>query len=195
VIRPRPGGSADRTRLRFALAFVPLAAVSVARQFRGGLTSGLWYLAGLATLGIIVVLARADFFAQTSIRVRRSDVRRTAYFGRSASCPRASIVRVVEVSAVTSRIGGIPATWLLFVDSSSRVVLRAYAEYYPAAELSRLRETLNVGWDALPNVRTFAQMRRDIPGSFPWSLAHMWLTLVLITLAALAIGGLIAANA
>ena len=142
VIRPRSGGAADRTRLRFALAVLPLAAAGVARQFHGA--------------------ARTDFFAQTSIRVSNSDVRRTGYLGRSAS--------------------------------RDQTLLRAYAEYYPASELSRLRETLHVGWDTLPNVRTFAQVRRDIPSSFPWSLAHIWLTLVLITLAALVIGGLIAAN-
>jgi hypothetical protein len=194
VFRPRPSVAADRKRLRFALAFLPFTAVGVARQFHAGLTSGLWYVAGLATLVIIVLLARADFFAQTSIRVRSSDVRRTGYLGRSASCPRSAIARVVEVSAVGSRIGGIPATWLLFLNRSGRVVLRAYAEYYPAAELSRLKETLAVDWETLPNVRTFAQIRRDIPKSFPWSLAHIWLSSALITSALLVIGGIIATH-
>jgi hypothetical protein len=191
VFRPRRSVAADRKRLRFAVAFLPLAAVGVARQFHAELTSELWYVAGLATL---VLLARADFFAQTSIRVRSSDVRRTGYLGRSTGCPRAAIARVVEVSAVGSRIGGIPATWLLFVDASGRVLLRAYAEYYPAAELSRLNETLAVDWETLPGVRTFAQIRRDIPRSFPWSLAHIWLTSAVITSVLLVIGGIIATH-
>ena len=194
MIRPRSGGAPDRTRLRFALPLLPIAALGVARHFQGGLTSGLWYVAGVAALGIVALLARADFFAQTSIRVGTTYVRRTGYLGRSASCPRAAVAHVVEVSAVASRLGGIPATWLLFLDSRAQTILRAYAEYYPADELARLRETLDVGWDVFPNVRTFAQVRRDIPGSFPWSMAHMWLTIALITLGALLIGGLIATN-
>ncbi|MDP9227345.1 MAG: hypothetical protein M3P18_26560, partial [Actinomycetota bacterium] len=62
-------------------------------------------------------------------------------------------------------------------------------------ELWQLRETPNVSWDTLPNVRTFAQMRQDIPRSFPWTLAHTWLTLAVVAVLALLIGGIIAGHA
>jgi hypothetical protein len=192
VIRPRAGGAPDRTRLRFALAFLPLVALGIARQFAGGLSSGLWYLAGVAALALLAVLARADFFAQTSIRVGEDDVRRTGYFGRSRGCPRVAIARVLEAKLITSRIGGIPARWLLFLDAQDRVLLRAYAEYYPVNELFRLREALDVFWETPAAIRTFAQARRDIPGSFPWVLAHIWLTLAIIGVIALIIGGAVA---
>lgn len=182
-------------RFRIGLAFLPLATTGAVRELRGGASSRLWYLGLLATLVIFAFLARADFFAQTSIRVGRTRVKRTGYLGRSASCPRAAIARVIEVSAITSRVGGIPATSLLFLDSGDRTLLRAYAEYYPAAELARLREALDVSWARLPRVRTFAEMRREISGSFPWTLAHVWLTSALVVLLALLIGGAIAGNA
>ena len=192
VIRPKSGGAPDRTRLRFALAFLPLAAVGVARQFDAGLSSGLWYVGGFGTLALFVVLARADFFAQTSIRVAGGRVRRTGYLGCSASCPRDDIARVMDVNVVSSRLAGIPAKWLLFLDASDRTLMRAYAEYYPASELARLRDALDVSWDPDARLRTFRQVRRDIPGSFPWALAHIWITLAIIAALAIVIAGLIA---
>jgi hypothetical protein len=194
VIRPRAGGTPDRTRVRFALAFLPLATLGVARHFDKSLSSGLWYVAGLGALGIVVVLARADFFAQTSIRVGGDYVRRTGYLGRSASCPRAAIARVVEVDLTTSRFAGIPAKWLLFLDARGKLLMRAYADYYPTNELLRLRDTLDVSWQTAPQLRTFAQMRRDIPRSFPWTLAHIWLSLAIVAGIALVIAGLDAGN-
>lgn len=194
VIRPRAGGAPDRTRLRFALAFLPLAGLGIAREFAGGITSGLWYLAGFAALALVAVLARADFFVQTSIRVGDDYVARTGYFGRSARCPRAAVARVVEATLITSRVAGIPAKWLLFLDARNKTLLRAYAEYYPANELFRLQDALDVPWDPRPAIRTFAQMRRDIPHSFPWALAHIWLTLAIIAAVALIIGGAVAGS-
>jgi hypothetical protein len=194
VIRPRSGGASDRTRLRFALAFLPLAAVGVTRQLDAGLTSGLWYIGGLATLGVFAVLARADFFAQTSIRVGGDLVSRTGYLGRSASCQRAALARIVDVNVIASRFAGIPAKWLLFLDTRDQTLMRAYAEYYPEDELDRLKNALNVSWDSQPRLKTFGQVRRDIPGSFPWALAHIWLTLAMVAAVALVIGGLIAGN-
>jgi hypothetical protein len=191
VIRPRAGGAPDRTRLRFALAFLPLAALGIARQFAGGLSSGLWYVAGFAALALLGLLARADFFAQTSIRAGDEYVHRTGYFGRSARCPRAAIARVVEADLITSRIAGIPAKWLLFLDARNKTLLRAYAEYYPANELFRLQAALDVPWETAAAIRTFAQMRRDIPRSFPWALAHIWLTLAII---AVITGGAVAGS-
>jgi hypothetical protein len=192
VIRPRSGGAADRVRLRFAFAFLPIVLLGVVRQFHGGLNAGLWYLAGLLTLVLIGLALRADFFAETSIHVASEAVGRTGYFGRSARCPRADISRVVEVSAVVSRLGGIPATWLLFLDAHNRTLLRAYAEYYPTDELSRLRAALDVDWEVVPGARTFAEVRRAIPASFPWALAHFWVTLALVTATGLVLAGLIA---
>lgn len=194
VIRPRAGGAPDRTRMRFALAFLPLATLGLARQFTGGLSSGLWYLAGFAALALLALLARTDFFAQTNIRVDNEYVRRTGYLGRSGCCPRAAITRVVEVDLITSHIAGIPAKWLLFLDARNEALMRAYAEYYPATELFRLRDALDVPWQEVAAIRTFAQMRHDIPRSFPWALAHIWLTLAIIAVVALLIGGALAAS-
>jgi hypothetical protein len=197
MIRPRSGGAADRTRLKFGLALLPLAAIGAVRELRGGASSRLWYLAFVAALIVFVLFARATFLAQTSIRISRTRVRRTGYLGRSASCPRAAIARVVEVNAITSRIGGIPASWLVFLDVDGRTLLRAYAEYYPADERLRLREALAVHWVTLSDVRTFAQLRRELPGSFPWTLAHVWLTFALVALLAvvvLTVGGIIAGS-
>jgi hypothetical protein len=192
VIRPRPGGAPDRTRFWFALAFAPIAVVGVARGFDHSVQSGLWYGAGALTLAALAVLARANFFAQTSIAVSASSVCRTGYLGRSASCPRETIARVLEVTAITARVGGLPATWLLFLDADGVTLMRAYAEYYPREELLRLRDALGVDWDVRGDVRTFAQYRRDIPGSFPWPLAHVWLTLALVALLVVVIGSAIA---
>jgi hypothetical protein len=182
ALRPQAGGAPDARRARFALYFVPLAVVGVVRQFDAGLSQALWYLAGVAALVGAVAFLRADFFARTSIRVGEDFVRRTGYFGRSASCSRASVARVIEVTLSTSRFGGIPARWLLFLDAHGGVLLRAYAEYYPADDLASLRRTLNVSWDAQTQTRTFAEIRRDLPGSFPWTLAHVWLTTTVILL-------------
>ena len=190
MIRPKGGGAPDSVRVRFALAFLPLAVLGAARQFVGSLSSGLWYVAGFAALALFALSARADFFARTSIRVRRDDVRRTGYLGRSASCSRAAIARVAELVVVSTRVGGIPARWLLFLDIHGRTLMRAYAEYYPEQELVRLREALDVSWDSTPEVRTFARVRRDVPGSFPWALAHIWLTLAIVGAAALTAAGL-----
>lgn len=170
------GGPASRSYL------VPLVVVGVVRQFDASVTQALWYVAGVAALLGAVAFLRADFFARTSIRVGEDFVRRTGYFGRSASCSRASVARVVEVTLSTSRLGGIPARWLLFLDARGRLLLRAYAEYYPADDLASLRQTLNVAWDAQRQTRTFAEMRRDLPGSIPWALAHVWLTTTVILL-------------
>jgi hypothetical protein len=82
----------------------------------------------------------------------------------------------------------------VFLDADGRTLLRAYAEYYPAAELSRLRETLDVEWVTLPRVRTFAQLRHEVPGSFPWTLAHIWLTLALVVSLAVIVGGVVAGS-
>jgi hypothetical protein len=185
VIRPRPGGAPDRARARFALAFVPIVLLGVIRAVRVRPAAGLWYAAGFAALAGIALLARRDFFARTSIRVDPSDVVRTGYFGRSARCPRAAVTRVVEASLVVTRLGGFPDTWLVFLDSGGKPLLRAYAEYYPSAELLRLRDTLGVEWDSLGETRTFARIRREIPRSFPWALAHVWLTLAIIAVVAL----------
>lgn len=137
--------------------------------------TGVWYIAGLAALGSVVLLLRADFFAQTSIRVSDGVVRRTGYFGRSATCSRAAVTRVILVTVVSSRIAATPARWLLFLDARGEPLLRAYAEYYPPDELARLRQSLDVAWETPDQTRTFSQMRNDIPRSFPWALAHVWL--------------------
>jgi hypothetical protein len=147
VIRPRPGGAPDRTRLKFGLAFLPLAAIGAVRALRSGAGSGLWDFAFVPALIVVAILARAKFFAQTSIRVGPTRLRRTGYLGRSAGCLRAAIARVVEVNAVTSRI-----------------------------------------------VRTFAQLRREVPGSFPWTLAHIWLTFALVVSLAVIVGGVVAGS-
>jgi hypothetical protein len=175
VIRPQAGGAPDRARARFVLGFLPLIGVGVAR-LDGGVRSGVWYIAGLAALASVVLLLRADFFAQTSIQVGDGLIRRTGYFGRSATCSRAGVARVMLVTLVTSRIAAIPARWLLFLDARGAPILRAYAEYYPPDELARLMQTLDVAWETPDQTRTFAQMRRDIPQSFPWALAHVWLS-------------------
>lgn len=173
---------------------MPLVLLGVVRQFHHGLNAGLWYVAGLLTLAMIALALRGDFFAETSIHVASDTVRRTGYFGRSASCPRTDISRVVEASAVASRIGGIPATWLLFLDADNRTLLRAYAEYYPPDEISRLRDALNLDWEVVSGVHTFGQIRRAIPASFPWPLAHLSLTLALLTATGLLLAGLIASS-
>jgi hypothetical protein len=154
--------------------------LGVIRAVRVRPAAGLWYAAGFAALAGVAVLARRDFFARTSIRVGPSDIVRTGYFGRAARCPRESVMRVVEASLVLSRFAGIPGRWLVFLDSGGRPLLRAYAEYYPPAELLRLQDTLGVAWDSLGETRTFARMRREIPRSVPWALAHLWLTLAIV---------------
>jgi hypothetical protein len=88
VIRPRRGGAPDRKRLWFALVFAPVAVLGIARSFHHSVTSGLWYAAGALTLTAFTVMARANFFARTSIAVSASFVRRTGYVGRSAGWTR-----------------------------------------------------------------------------------------------------------
>jgi hypothetical protein len=180
VIQPRAGGAPDRARAWFALALVPIVLLGVVRAARTRPAAGLWYAAGIAALAGIALLARRDFFARTSIRVGPSDIVRTGYLGRSARCPREAVARVVEASLVLTRFAGIPAGWLVFLDSRGRPLLRAYAEYYPPEELLRLRQALDVEWDSRAGTRTFARMRREIPHSFPWALAHIWLTLAIL---------------
>ncbi len=194
VIRPRPGGAPDRRRLRFMLAFLPLVGLGIARQFAAGLSLGLWFLAGFLTLALLAVLARADFFAQTGIRVGDTYVRRTGYFGRSARCPRAAIARVVEAELMASRIAGFPDKWLLFLDAENKTLMRAYAAYYPVNELFRLRDALDVPWESRVAIGTFSEMRREIPRSFPWPLAHIWLTLTVIALIGFIIAGAFAGS-
>ncbi len=174
-IRPRPGGTADRTRFRVATgaAASTLAGggfLFLASQGRGPL---LWFLGWIGLLAAAAVVARTTFFAQTSIRVDRDLVRRTGCLGRSASCSRAAIGRVIEISltAWPAEVG-IPAKWLLFLDTHGRPLLRAYAEYYPTAELERLRHALDVPWESRSKIWTFESMRREFPGSFPWVLGH-----------------------
>jgi uncharacterized membrane protein len=64
----------------------------------------------------------------------------------------------------------------------------------PREELVRLRDALGVDWDEQAKVRTFAQLRREVPGSFPWSLAHVWLTLAIVAVLGLVIGTAISAS-
>lgn len=176
VIRPRAGGAPDRVRWRFMLGLLPLVAAGIVRALRSGLSTGAWTIAAFAALVSVVALLRADFFAQTSVRVADDVIRRTGYFGRTATCSRAAVARVMLVTLGTSRFGAIPAKWLLFLDARGEPVLRAYAEYYSSDQLAQLEQTLDVPWDSPSEIRTFAQMRRDIPRSFPWALAHVWLT-------------------
>lgn len=175
------------------LGLLPLVTVGAVRILTRSVNTGLWYIAGLASLACVVVLVRADFFAQTSIRVTDDLIRRTGYFGRSAACSRASVARVMQVTLITSRIAAIPATWLLFLDARGEPLLRAYADYYPSDELTRLQQTLDVPWDSPTQFRTFAQMRHDVPRSFPWALAHAWLStvgaLLIVTVAIAAVAG------
>jgi hypothetical protein len=58
----------------------------------------------------------------------------------------------------------------------------------------RLRDALGVDWDEQAKVRTFAQLRREVPGSFPWSLAHVWRTLAIVAVLGLVIGTAISAS-
>ena len=195
VIRPRRGGAPDRRRLWFALAFLPLAVGGVVQHLRVGHGNTIWYVAAFACLALLTLGLRADFFAQTSLTFSGDLIRRTGYFGRSATCRRAAVSRVVEAELIASRIGAIPATWLLFLDASGRTLLRAYADYYPAAQLSQFRDALDVRWDRDDRVRTFAQMRREIPKSFPWTLAHIWITTIMMLVAAFVIVSVVASFA
>jgi hypothetical protein len=151
VIRPRRGGAPDRKRVWFALVFAPVAVLGIARSFHHSVTSGLWYAAGALTLTAFTVMARANFFARTSIAVSASFVRRTGYVGRSAGWTRGR----------SSCASG---------------------------------TALGVDWDEQAKVRTFAQLRREVPGSFPWSLAHVWLTLAIVAVLGLVIGTAISAS-
>jgi hypothetical protein len=166
VIRPKAGGAPDRKRLWFSLAFVPLVAAGLVHHRSASASSWVWYGAGALCLALITLGLRANFFAQTRIEVDGERIRRFGYFGRSAGIDRMAVARVVEASLVASRFAGISASWVLFVDANDDVLMRAYAEYYPAQELSRLRATLGVPWDRVPETRTFAQFRKDMPNSF-----------------------------
>jgi hypothetical protein len=62
-----------------------------------------------------------------------------------------------------------PSAWLLVLDDESRLLFRAVAEYYPPDELARLEDALAVPWQAVPEPRPYAELRRELPGSFPWA--------------------------
>lgn len=191
IIRPRAGGVADRLRVRYVFAALPLAALGVASKLTDAVTDRTWYAVFGVSVVLLALLVRADFFARTSIRITRDRVRRTGYFGRWRSRPLSAVARVVEVGVAGSRLTRSPERWLLFLDDRGRTILRAYAEYYRSAELLRLREALGVPWDRIPEVLTVAETRRELPRAFPWPLAHIWLTSLAGTALAMVVSGMV----
>lgn len=192
TIRPKAGGPPDRARVAYAAAFLPMAAAGTARVLAGSQTAtkGLLILGALASLLGLSFAIRADFFAQTSLALMEQTIRRTGYLGRSAECARGAVTRIVEATVVVARLGGIPTRWLLFLDASGRTLMRAYAEYYPQEELGRFRAASAIPWDHLSGVPTVADVRRRLPGSFPWVLAHPWITTLLLVLIALVLASI-----
>jgi len=143
-----------------------------------------WIAAGLAAFAGLCYALAVDFYAQTSLGLIDGRVRRTGFLGRSATARQDGIARVTESTATYTLWGGIPSRWLFFLDPEGRTLLRAYAEYYSPEELDRFRAALGVPWEQLAGLRTFRQLRRELPGSVPWAMAHYWLSAILACLGA-----------
>ena len=192
VIRPKPDRAVDRRRWRRALPIVPFAAWIVLRDATTDARALLWIGAGALCLGLLILGLRANFFAQTSILLSRATLKKIGYLGRSAACPRAAVIRVIEVELVASRWYVAPPTrWLLFIDDLDRVLLRAQVDYYSPIELTQLRLALGVPWDRREaETQTIGEFCHDLPGSFPWRWAHPGLTASIIVTSGLVIAGI-----
>lgn len=193
-IRPSRGGSSvGGSRVGQAIAFLPMAVLGVVRGVAAHPATWIWWAAGLASLAAFAFLARADFFAQTSLCLTPNELVRTGYLGRTARCRRELIREVVQMRLVATRLGGIPAPWLLFLADDRSVLLRAYVDYYPANELARLEDGLSVPWRDDYDTKTFLAARRQVPGAFPWPLAHLWITTIGLMVGVVVLASIIAA--
>jgi hypothetical protein len=160
-----------------------LVVIFGAQTFANSLETGLWIAAGVGAVFVLWVVMSLDFYAQTSLGLVGTTIRRTGYFGHTVTRPREKLARVIQVTAVFTRSGE-PTAWLLFLDAEDRPFLRAYAQYYSYHDLKRLKTALAVPWVRVSGVHTFLSVRRRYPGSVPWMWAHYWLTALGILAAA-----------
>jgi hypothetical protein len=175
VIRARVVGRHVGARWRRNLWFLPLALVNLARV---PLSTVLWTVAGAASLSVVCF----GLIAQTKLGIVDGMILRRSWVGRSKSCPRSAIARVVELPIVLTRLG-LPETWLVFVDEEDRALLRAYSSFFTPADLERFRSALDLPWDSVGGLVTAGQARTAFPGSFRWPWAHYWLTTVAVLVA------------
>jgi hypothetical protein len=192
LIRPRFLGPRFRERLRRGLWFLPLAILGLARK---SLKEDLWIVGGVAVFAVIAYAHTALYVARSNLALVDDTIRRRSWLGRSATCSRTAVARVVEIRLRLTRLTGLGETWLLFVDEADRTLLRAYADYYPLEELARFSAALALPWRQVPGTATFAHARREFPGSFRWPWAHVWLVLLAVLVAGWLVAAIVIAAA
>jgi hypothetical protein len=188
VIRQRLGGPRMAARWKQGVVILPLALIMLAQTnakeaaFVLGCT--------LAFCAIVLGLA-AWLLGNTSLALTEHAIVRTSPFGRRAELDRRQVEMVVEAPLSLTRASPISETWLLFIGSGGRTLLRAYADYYTPEQLARFRAGLGTRWERLAPM-PLETARQSYPGSFGWQWAHPWLMTLAVLFAGFALATVVA---
>lgn len=129
--------------------------------------------AAVAALTVVALWQIRRHAGVVRLEVRGDELRRVTPAGTRVLTAAGRVQRIVSV---VYRSSGPPQRRWLLLTGDGRAVARLSPAYWAPEDLAALRRALDVPLEERGRMVSGRALRRDIPGSVPWAVAYVWVT-------------------